>query len=312
MALASEKGAVYYAFDTLAYPGKPVDLAVSFQNADDLKGVPGILIGFFLGEERIGEARTDGNGLAILEWTPPSEGNYELEARVLRVGEDMPKDWRYLTPAPLLVAARRKDTKIVVIDLDHTVVDSSFFRVLTGGARPMEHSVEVTRRISDAFTIIYLTHRPDLLTRISKEWLTGHGYPRGPLMVSELDQAFGDSGKFKTGALRQLRKSYPNVEIGIGDKISDAQAYIDNDLVAYLIPDYKDKPKDMRKAADEIKKIRDRRGRLQVVDSWLEIEAGIFRGKKYSAEAFTDSLYRRAREIEKDEKDREKKDDDDD
>ena len=73
-----------------------------------------------------------------------------------------------VSPAPLLVAARAKEESFVVIDLDHTVVDSSFFRVLTFGAKPMADSVAVTNRIVQLYNIIYLTHRPDLMTRKSK------------------------------------------------------------------------------------------------------------------------------------------------
>ena len=97
-------------------------------------------------------------------------------------------------------------------------------------------------------------------------------YPPGPLLVSNLDEAFGDSGEFKTGRLGALTRAFPGVRSGIGDKASDAQAYVDNSLTAYFIPHYKSKPKDMRKTADKIRRLGDR-GRLNVVESAAGVRA---------------------------------------
>ncbi len=312
--LDAEHGVVFYAFDTLAYPGKPVQLVGRVQSARNLKGIEDVTIGFYSDKSLIGQGRTDGNGYAAVEWTPPTAGDHRFSARIVEVpGEDY-EELLLVRPVPLLVAARDKDTQFVIIDLDHTLVESGFFRVLTFGATPMPNSQEVTRRIAKRYSIIYLTHRPDLLTRKSKAWLTRHEYPPGPLLVSQLKDAFADSGKFKTAKLTALRKSFPNVRIGIGDKISDAQGYVDNSLTAYLIPHYKDKPKDMRKRAREIERLRGR-GRCNVVGNWEQIEAGIFLGTKFPAKPFAQALRRRADYLEGQEnarKEREKEKDDDD
>lgn len=314
LTVGTEHGALFYAFDTLAYPGRAVDLAARLRAAKGLGGIPGVTLGFYRGDDLVALAKTDKDGLASAGWTPPAAGDHEFAVKVVSLPDDIPaelRDVNRVTPAPLLVAARDKDAEFVVIDLDHTVVDASFFRVLVlGGARPMADSVEVARRIAAKYTIVYLTHRPDLLARKSKAWLMQHRYPRGPLMVSELRQAFGDSGKFKTARLAGLRKSFANVRIGIGDKPSDAQAYVDNGLTAYLIPNYKAKPKDIRKAAGEIRSLRGG-GRLNVVESWREVEAGIFGGKTYPPETFARWLEGRAARMEAEEA-RKKKDDDDD
>jgi hypothetical protein len=312
--LAAEHGVVFYAFDTLAYPGREVDLAVRLQSGRDLKGIPGVTVAFYDGKELLALGKTDGRGRLIRQWTPPAEGDYHFTARIVRVPEGARMAMLDVSPAPLLVAARDSTTKLVVIDLDHTVVDSSFFRVLMGGAKPMPGSVEVVERIAEVYSIVYLTHRPDLLTRKSKIWLSRNGYPAGPLLVSELSEAVGDSGKFKTAKLRAIRKAYPNVMIGIGDKLSDAQAYVDNGLTAYLIPHCKDKPKDMRKMSGQVRGLRGR-GRLHVVDGWDEIEAGVFRSREFPPDDYARRLRRRADRLEdekRDRKRREKDDDDDD
>ena len=312
--LGSEQGVIFYTFDSLAYPNSPVDLVANLQSSNDLQPIAWVTVGFYDGDDLIGEAETDDKGRASLKWIPPGEGDYPFTARIIHVPQGAPKAMLDVRPSPLLISARSKDTRFVVIDLDHTVVDSSFFRVLVGRARAMPNSVEATRRIAGVYSIIYLTHRPDLMTGRSKAWLVDNGYPPGPLLVSQLKEAFGDSGKFKTAKLKAIRKAYPNVEIGIGDKLSDAQAYVDNGLTAYLIPNYKTKPKNMRKMARKIGRLRSG-GRLSVVDGWTEIEAGIFKGRKFPPKTYARRLMRRAEKLEADEKARKrkkKKDDDDD
>ena len=303
MFLSAENGVLFYAFDTLAYPGSPVDLAARLVKADDMKGLAGATITFVLGQQVMGSALTDADGLARIGWTPARAGDYKCQAVIGGLPKGTPREVLDVRPAPLLAAARPKDAKFVVIDLDHTVVDGSFFRVLVGSPRPMADSVEVTKRIATVYSIVYLTHRPDLLTRKSKDWLYRNGYPDGPLLVSDLKQAFGDSGKFKTAKLNALRAAYSNVMIGIGDKPSDAQAYVDNGLTAYLMPGYDQKPQDMRKAAADVRRL-DGRDRLNVVDGWLEIESGIFKGAGFKPSDYAARLERRANQLEEAQKNR--------
>ncbi len=124
------------------------------------------------------------------------------------------------------------------------------------------------------------------------------------------------SGKFKSSELALTRKRFPGIQIGIGDKPSDAQAYVDNGMKAYLLPHYKEKAKDMRKMAKSIRQLRGE-GRLQVVKNWEQIEAGILKGKKFAAEDFVKYLQERAEQLEyeerlREEKEEEEDDDDDD
>ncbi|HUS47921.1 MAG TPA: hypothetical protein VM098_07370 [Phycisphaerae bacterium] len=287
----AEYGVLFYAFDTLAYPEEPVDVAARLQSAKNFKALTGATLGFYQAEQLIGTAQTDKDGYGRISWQPPKAGDYEFTVRVLQPPEDDDyQDALKVTPAPLLVAAREKNTELAIVDLDRTVVDASFLRVLMGDAKPMEGSVDVMHKLAERYTIVYLTHRPNILTRKSKSWLSENDYPRGPLLVSELKQAFGDSGKFKTAKLKALQASFPNPRIGIGDKLSDAQAYVDSGMTAYLIPHYnKKKPKDMRKVAQAIRQLKGR-ARLHVVGSWQEIEEGVFQDRSFPPQAFANQL----------------------
>jgi hypothetical protein len=292
--LDAENGAVFHALDTLAYPRQPVDLVAQLRSAAGLKPIAGATVAFTRGDWVAGRITTDANGVAAMRWTPPEAGNYSFEASIVAVPNENFRDMLGVK-ASLLVAARDKALQVVV-DLDHTVVDSSFFDVMVGGGKCMADSVEVLGRVSKRYGIIYLTHRPDLLTRKSKSWLADNGYPSGPLFVSEMKDLL-DSGKFKSAKLAVLRRDFPGVAIGIGDKLSDAQGYLDNGMSAYLIPDYKQNPKDMRALAAEIRALRGQ-GRLQVVDNWRQIEQGIFSGKQFPPEDFARELEARAARIE--------------
>ncbi len=307
--LASEHGTLFYAFDTLTQPEKSTELLVRVIYVKKFEKVEKAEVEFTLGRESLGKVLTDKDGYARMKWKAPKAGDYEIKARIVAVPDDDFKEMLKVTPASLLVSARTKDTRFVVIDLDHTVVASGFSKVLMGGAKPMPQAAKIVKELAGGgYSIIYLTHRPDLLANKSKKWLTDKGFIRSPLLVSSLKQSIGDSGKFKTARLKELKKEFPNIRLGIGDKISDVEAYVANGMTAYLIPNYDredDDADDFRKLA---KKIRRLDKRIHVVDGWDEIRAGVLDGKAFSAVDYADRLDARARAL----KERKKKKDDDD
>ena len=310
-AAEAERGCLFYGHDVVCLPGKETELAASLLSSRGFSGIANVVIGFSLGETVLAQAATNADGRAAVRWVPPVAGNYLFTAKVLSVPEEGLSDLLKLTPAVLVVAARPKDEPMVLIDLDHTLVASSFFRVLFGEAQPMADSVEVTGRIAAKYTVVYLTHRPEQMARRSKLWLARYGYPAGPVLMSRFGQAIGSSGAYKAARIGDLRKVHKAVRVGIGDKLSDAQSYVDNGMTAVLIPHYKEKPKDMRKLADEIGALRGK-GRLQVVGNWRQVEAGLLRGASFPPESFVRDLRSRADRIEAQKKRREKDDDDDD
>lgn len=305
-----KQGALFYGTDAMVYPGEKARLTatVIWTKDFDLNYVKGATIEFSQDKTVIGQAVTDSKGNASLEWTSEKAGLYRFTAKITKVDEEEYKSILELEPTPLVVSVQPKEKKFVVIDLDHTIVDDGFLQVLmSNDVKAMEKSVDVTKRIAKDYEIIYLTHRPDLLSLKSRSWLDEKGYPLSPLLLSDITDIFS-SGKFKTRKLGEIRKQYPNTAIGIGDKPSDAQAYVDNGMTAYLIPNYKAKAKSMRKMAKEIRKL-DGKGRLNVVHGWAEIEQGIYDGKKFPPEAFAAELESRAKQMDDEKK---KKDDDDD
>lgn len=310
--VGAQHGYLWYAFDTLALPGQPITLQARLQSIRNFKGVSGVKVAFVRDGRRIGSAMTDADGSASLEWTPPKADIYTLDVEITDIPDSADAKVGQLQPTVLVVSAQPANTPFVVIDLDHTVVASSFFRVLVGGASPMADSVRVARRINEDYGIIYLTHRPDLLTAKSKTWLRSNGYPAGPLLVSDIRGLIEGSGEFKTAKIKQLRKVYPKTAIGIGDKYSDAQAYVDNGMEAFLIPHYdRNDPDEIRDAARQIADLTGK-GRLNVVDNWSQVEKGIFQNQAYPPDAYRRDMLSRARRLEQQQEDEEEDDDDDD
>jgi hypothetical protein len=160
----------------------------------------------------------------------------------------------------------------------------------------MADSVAVTNRLAALYGIVYLTNRPDLLTRRSKAFLKDNGYPPGPLLASRLRDVLG-GGHFKASKLADLRKAFPGVVAGVGDTLSDVQAYAANGMTAYLIPSWKDKPRDLRKLAAELRALHET-DRLQVVGNWRELEQAVFQGAPFPPQALADRLDRRATQLE--------------
>lgn len=296
--LGAENGVLFYGFDCLACPNEPVDLVVKAKKGRFMKDLDGVMISYHQKNVLLGTAKTDDEGVAVLRWRPPGPGDFNITAQIVAVGEHDPEVLQ-TSPVPLLVMVRPKEARFVVIDLDHTLVDDGFAKVLAGGGKPMAGSIEVTQRIKTSYDILYLTQRPDIMTRTSKGWLQRHGYPQGVLLVSAAKDLLGSSGSYKTARIATLQQVFPQVQIGIGDKISDALAYVDNGMQAYLIPHYDaTEAEDIRDMAREIRTLK-RQKKLQVVSRWSQIEAGIFEDKRFSPSDFATWLESRADDLER-------------
>ncbi len=310
--LGAEEGALFYAYDMLAYPSEPTKLTARIHDSRTLSAIAGVTVTFYKDEDAlIGSAVTDEDGAATVEVVPNAVGDYYFSARITEVIGGLPKELLNVGPTPLLVATRDKDTSFIIVDLDHTVVDSSFLHVLAGSAKPMADSQDVLGRLAKRYSLIYMTHRPEEMGRSTKQWLIDKGFPRAPLLMSQKSDLVRGSGTYKTERLAEILRAFPNVQIGIGDKISDTRAYLDNGLTAYLIPHYKRKPDDMREMADKIATL-PQSDSLHVVNGWEEIEVGVFHNMAYPADRFIERLRRRADEIEWEDGEDDEDDDEDD
>jgi len=266
--------------DALALPGEEVRLRARVQGGDLLRARPGLVVRFYRDGRLFKAAETGGDGVAEVSFTAPKAGDYVFSADVAPagLGDDVPP------PAQLRIACRDADARLVIVDLDKTVVASGFHTVLIGEAAEMPDSPRVLARVAKGRTIVYLTHRPDYFGPKSKAWLKAKGFPPGPVLLSSVSGFLGGSGEYKAAAIRAMRQRFKNVEIGIGDKPSDVAAYHANGLRAFLIVQVPagDDPAGFDALADEIAALPPA---VQVVTTWGQIEKALFDGATFGPSA---------------------------
>ena len=292
---AREKlGPVLLARDLLVEPDTEVTLEASLRTGLRLTGIEGKRIQFLLGDEPIGEVRSNRTGDVALRWKVPAKpGDYLLKVRLN--SQDQPA--QPIEDTELLVAARKADTPIAVVDLDKTVVASGFAWVLLGDAKPMAGANLVLGRLAKTHTIVYLTHRPDFLGTLSRKWLATNGFPAGPVLTSTLGGLMAGSPTYKNARLEAVRQTFKNVAVGIGDKTSDAKVYADNGLRSILIlhVDWSgDKAEDYEKLAAELAALPDS---VQVVTNWAQVSDVLFNTAAFLKRDMENRLRDVAREL---------------
>jgi len=274
--LGTTGGTLFQGFDVLAYPGDKVKVTARFQGGDFLKGLEGYLVGFYQLDQRLGQERTDQEGNSEIEITAPAAGNLCLLAKL----EDPDVRRTALTTADIIVAARPRETRMIIVDLDQTIVGGSLGDVLAHRAAPIVDSQTVLSRAAKDYTIVYLTDRSALFTAVTKNWLRQYDYPLGPLLTNTQIGFLGGSEKFKTAALKDLKNRYPAIQWGIGDQAGDARAYAANGLrpILLLHPEKMNNPEQVRLWIHHLQSLP---AGVEAVDSWPQIEKVLYDGTHY-------------------------------
>jgi hypothetical protein len=130
-----------------------------------------------------------------------------------------------------------KNSLILITDVDHTISDLSELKIpFTADERipPLPGAVKALRELAITYRIIYLSARDEILYEKTRAWLEKKGFPEGPVFCRDFH--LGDKQEaFKQRFIAELKKQYPNISVGVGDQPSDAHAYLNNGLRAFLI-----------------------------------------------------------------------------
>jgi hypothetical protein len=187
--------------------------------------VRGATLEFFEGEKRLGSATTDDRGVASIEIDagPPGERRF----RVLSSRSD----------EALVVRVLPADSPVLVLDLDHTIIDISTTRfAFTHNRRthPLPDAVDAVKRLASRFTVVYLTARDHSFLAKTRDWLHQQALPDGPLLMRR--KRFWSQAPLdhKVERLGEVRKTHRLIA-GVGDLPSDAKAYLANGMTAYLM-----------------------------------------------------------------------------
>jgi hypothetical protein len=129
------------------------------------------------------------------------------------------------------------DCPILVTDVDNTISDFDLLKVpFTPNDRipPLPDAVNVLNDLGQVYRIVYLTARPVCLYNKTREWLTCHGFPEGPLFCRNYQLGETQAG-FKRRFLTTLKNRFPNLAVGIGNRTGDRWAYRKAGLKVILI-----------------------------------------------------------------------------
>ncbi len=87
------------------------------------------------------------------------------------------------------------------------------------------------------YRMVYLTSRGRRFTQDTRSWLKAHGFPVGPLhLAAALLTAPGQpTVDYKAGAMMDMTKEQLTIQVGIGNRQSDIQAYQQNQVPAQHI-----------------------------------------------------------------------------
>jgi len=285
-ALGADGKYLFMGQDALCLPGREVRMTVKLVKVSISHEVEAAPIRIFHKDQLLAEGRTDHEGEASFTFRPEKVGDYEFVARYQPL--DKPAS---SVQTQLLLAARPADAALCVVDLDKTLVDSGFRRVLTGDPPPMNHSPRVMNRIAERWTVIYLTSRSEYLGPKTKDWLRKHRFPNGPVLLAETEELLTGNRRYKSQSLARIRRDFIGRGVGIGNKKSDVLAYQENGLEAiYLVRLTQKERRNPPAIREKIHDVKELPGSVQVAMDWRDVEAAIFEDKQLTA-------YRACRQI---------------
>ena len=285
---------LFYGFDQVAYPGEEVTLQARVQRGPYFIDQSDLPIRFLRGDTLLGTARTNHEGVAQIKVRAGETGDKTVLVRAEcndREGNPMQTD--------LLLAVRPRDVPIVLVDMDMTMTRSGFEKVLLGEDKPMKGSARVLERIDNDYLLIYFTLRPDYLGPMSKRWIREYDYPQAPLWGPRFEGFLDGNKDWRVNRIDALRKRFSNVRWGIGDKVTDSQAYLAHGLEAIMFVHVQDihSPHALRSKADELDVLPEK---THVVQTWEQVEQIIYAGASFPVSRTQILLRDKARGLDRD------------
>jgi hypothetical protein len=226
-------------YDVLALPGEAAVLRAKAEKRSRVRFRPDIkgeTLEFHAGGKLLGSATTDGDGVAALPHRFAKPGRYIV---TVRFGAKS----KYAAEDALLVAVCDAKTRLIVCDIDHTIADVSAAKFIfkkNENVPALPGSPEALARLAKHAQIVYITARDDAFLRKTRDWLALRKFPRAPVFFWDFGGKKLSHAKYKTGEIAAIKKRFPNTVAGVGDKVSDARAYLANGLRAVIIGSERD------------------------------------------------------------------------
>ena len=224
-------------YDIVGTPGNNYILKCKVQTSN-LLGFDkyGEMVDFYIDDNFIGMSSTDKNGIAEIGHYFDEPGTHVI---TIKLSE---KSRYFANPSNIVAGIYNEHKPILICDIDHTVCDTKILLFLLNQdikIPAVKNSSEVLNRVAEKYDIIYVTHRDNAFIHKTKFWLDLFNYPAGPIFFWNFGKYTFNNEKYKQRIIKNLKKQFPNISVGIGDKTGDAIAYIKNGLKSILITDEK-------------------------------------------------------------------------
>jgi hypothetical protein len=226
--------------DVLVRPGEKAHLAAFVEREPVLglgKDLPGVRVTFHAADQELAADKTDDEGLATAKCRLPA-GSQRYDARATAQDRDLQAAGR--------VFEWGDERVIIAVDIDQTIARTEYKELLaTGeedGSDAVKRSAQTLRALAHDFHILYLTGRPRSLLEKTRLWLAERKFPDGPVIMAESVSQVLRPGNFKQKTLHALRKDWPTLRIGIGNRPSDADAYGANGMLPLVVPSKTERP----------------------------------------------------------------------
>jgi len=226
-----------YVTDVLTFPGKPVQLQARLteQGAEGERGLAKEPVDFFVQGQTVGQATTDAEGWARVEFTPKMRGNLALRAkwatsakREVIEGSGVVLSWERRRPLLLIDLA-----VLVEGELETEPPPPELFPDpgLTLGEPEAAAPAELRKLAEFYYNLVYIERTGKGRVEAIQSWLRKHQFPPG--MIRTLPQ----SATAFSGVLQALQEEgWENVSGGIGQTVDFAEALLKNRLQAIILP----------------------------------------------------------------------------
>jgi len=226
--------AVLSVSDAIGSPGGPVRLT-AFVYRDTIRGVgdevEGVSVRFHVDGKPVGSARTDDDGWASVQWALPVGGASRFEATATVDGRTI--------QAGGTIYTWDKDRIILAVDVDGTLAETDYDDLILDRrdveSQPLPHAQQALEKLSADFHILYLTARPHYYVEKTRRWLRDYGFGTGPVFTAPRLRDTIRHARFKRRMLATLRRDWPNLLVGIGNKAADAQAYGASGMLSLIV-----------------------------------------------------------------------------
>jgi alkaline phosphatase D len=170
-----------------------------------------------------------GRNFGLVRVTPPPADDPERGYRVSCELYDRYAERYFVYPGRALI----------VLDIDRTL---STTNVLERESTPYLNAARVVQRLHQRFGVVYLTARPRFLPYVgmARDWLRNHGFPASQIimLMKPWDVLPWRHGVYKDEMIAHMIKHQRHTPvIGIGDRKTDAYAYLENGITPLIIAD---------------------------------------------------------------------------